>query len=167
MPPCLDTYVWIDGRSQSTIAAFLERYVDIERSADRGGEELMMLPLAFNGAEDDLALDDWEWVPVATLDDILAAGLAQPPRAFRVYLHTRDEDLCGAILCFTTDGGMVLGLSVDDPLNEPARLAVARSRLEQLSASFGARRGWIVGEEPPPVDPARDEPWNRAVATLP
>lgn len=163
MPPCLDVYAWTDTRGQATLDRFLGAYVDVDASRDRAGEELAVLPLDYDGDPDELSLADWDNVPVATLDEIVTFGLAAPHRAFTVYLRARPE-LCGAMICFTKDGGLILGLSVDDELGDPVAVDEARALMVELVERFRARHGWVVAEEGPPLDPASDQPWTRALA---
>ena len=70
MPTSLDIYALTRQRNRPTVERFIASYVDREASDDRTGEELMMLALdAAPGAEE--RMDQVEWLPVASLADIL------------------------------------------------------------------------------------------------
>jgi hypothetical protein len=146
MPPCLDIYVVVD-REREVLEHFLDGYVDRNASEDRGDEELMLLvPGAVPGAS-----EAWEWEPAETLTRIVARGLGQPWRAFCVYLKPRQSTHDGARLACTVDGQVVLGLSLDDPFEDSARIEDARRLLEALAKEFSAKAGFIGCEEPPPL----------------
>jgi hypothetical protein len=162
--PCLDVYALSARRDRRTIAAFLGRYVKRSLSQD-AFEELMVLPAGFHGSEaelDDLSL--WEWVPVSMKDEAVEFGLANQTRAFRLYLP-RTGPWCGALLAFTCDGQIVLGVSVDDPLGERQAMEQATALIEELMPLTDGPHGWIVAEEPPPLDPMTERPWERALAS--
>ena len=160
MPPCLDVYVLTQHRDRERIGRFMARYVELDRSQDHEGEELMVLPLGCEKAEDSLSLEDWDWMPVSTLGEIIEFGLAEPCRAFRAYLHSVapwDQ----AILGFTTDCRLLVGVSVDDPLNLPGPRAEASKLMMDLIELVEGERGWVVAEVAPPLDPERDRPWEQ------
>jgi hypothetical protein len=93
MPPNLDLYVLSDARDRSTIGRFVDAYVDIETCNDRGDEELMMMPL---GAVDQTRrLEDWDWEPSGTLNQIIERGVQLPARGFFVHLTPLDATLVG------------------------------------------------------------------------
>lgn len=121
----------------------------------------MVLPLSCEEAEDSLSLADWDWVPVTRLDEIIEFGLAVPCRAFRAYLHSL-APWQQAILVFTTDCRLIVGVSVDDPLNLPGPRAEASQLMMELIQLVGGEHGWVVGEMPPPLYPERDRPWEQS-----
>ena len=159
MPPCIDVYSLTAHRERAIIDRFLSTYVDLERSADRRGEELAVLPLSYRGRPFDLPLDKWETVEFASLEEVIAYGLAAPPRAFTIYLRSRPP-WCGAILCFTRTGEIEFGVSLDDPLDSPDALATAKGLLGELMAMTDGIRGWAAGEMPPSLDPRVERPWE-------
>jgi hypothetical protein len=128
--------------------------------------ELSVLPADYTGTEDALEAGDWDFLRVRSLDDIIDAAVAKPERAFRAYVPAF-APLCGALLCFTRDGGVIFGISVDDPLNQPEAVAEARDRLAELMRVVGGGIGWAIHEERPPLDPWSERQWedDRVVAT--
>ena len=159
MPPALDVYALSNERNVGSIKRFLQTYVDVPASSDRGDEQLMVWPSGFDGPEGDIPLEHYDWIEIPTLDAAIEYGLADPSRAFRIYLQSKVEGLCGAILCFTRSGGVIFGLRVDDPMNTPERADFATTLMSELTNQTHGIKGWVVCEEPPPLDPARELPW--------
>lgn len=164
MPPYLDVYSWSPRRDRIMVDAFLAEYADVEASSDRTGEELMVLPLGFDGDDDDLPRDDWEWIAIASLEQALDIGFGQPHRAFTLYLRPV-PDWSGSLLAFTQSGDIVFGLSLDDPGADPAVLAAAEEAMVILVRATGGTRGWVSLETPPPLIPGRVRPWESALAS--
>lgn len=123
----------------------------------------MVLPVGRDADEDSLALDDWDWLPVATLDEILDFGLTEPCRAFRVYLHA-PAPWQQAMLCFTADRRLIVGVSVDDPLGLPGPRAEAGRLMAELVDLVDGDHGWVVAEQAPPLLAERDRPWAQPSA---
>ena len=161
--PCLDAYVLSDRRHLPSIRAFLSEFSSSDLDARLEDVELLVLPEDYAGDEDPLGLEDWNSVPVKTLDAAIRYGLADPDRAFRLYLDAA-KPWCGALIGFTRSKGIVFGVSVDDPLGEAAALEQARDLVSRLVDLTDARRSWIAMEEPPPLHPDRDEPWLTSLA---
>lgn len=161
VPPCLDVYVLTQHRDRERIDRFMARYVDLDRSRDHVGEELMVLPLGCQKAEGSLSLARWDWVQATTLGEIIEFGLAEPCRAFRAYLHSL-APWGRAILGFTTDCRLTVGVSVHDPLNLPEPCAEASKLMMDLIELVEGERGWVVAEVAPPVEPERDRPWEQS-----
>lgn len=159
MPPCLDVYALSPRRDLETIERFLASYVDVAASADREGQEVAVLPVDFAGDEDDLPLEDWDSIALATLGAVLDFGLDKAGRAFTVYLRASSHDLCGAMLSFTRSGELVYGISVDDPLSTPKATRRARRYLKELCRGTEATHGWVVAEVPPSLDPRAKRDW--------
>ncbi|MGI8619331.1 MAG: hypothetical protein ACR2L6_09630 [Gemmatimonadaceae bacterium] len=153
MPPNLDIYVLTRRRDSETIDRFLDAYVDRAANEDRRGGELCMLALdAPAGAEDQL--DPAEWVPVASLAEVIAHGLARPSRAFVCHLKPRVAPFNSAYLAFTRDDRLVLGLSMDDWDMLPERQAEAERVMNHLMSEFEGDGGLVAVEMPPPLSAA-------------
>ena len=156
--PTIDAYAWSKDRSRATLDRFIDRYVNRERSNDRGDEELMLTPLGREATG--LSLEEFDWIPVRTLEDILAVGVKKPDRSFVVYLTTRPGTAEGAALGFTVEGDLVLGRSVmaegADRSDEDLEL------MRELVGRFQAYRGMVGVDLPPPLSEAE---WRAAVAS--
>jgi hypothetical protein len=153
VPPYLEIYALTRRRDRRTVEQFIATYVDREASEDRAGEELMMLPLdADPGAEE--RMDEVEWVPVGSLRDILAHGLARPSRAFVASLRPRAAPFTHACLAFTRDEQLVVGLSLDDEGMLPANQAEAERVMHRLMHEFDGHRGLVGVELPAPLSEA-------------
>lgn len=163
MGPCLDVYALSHRRDLSTVLSFVGAYSSSDLGAHRDEFELMVLPEGFEGDEDSLPLEKWNAVLFETLNEAIRYGLEDGSRAFRLYLD-RVDPWCGALIAFTRSNEVVFGVSVDDRLGEPAALQHAEELRSQLAEQTDGRRTWIVAEEPPPLDPERDEPWLRSLA---
>lgn len=154
--PCSDVYSMSPVRDRATIERFLATYSDDQ---DLVGRIADMPPLAYQGPVDELPLEEWESIPFNSIDELLALGLEQPPRAFTVYLRALPP-WCGVILCFARSGEITYGVSVDDPLNTEQDKNIARRLLPNLCAQTSGHRGWATSEMPPSIDPNIDRPWD-------
>ena len=148
MPPCLTAYV-LTKRDESVLRRFIETYVD-EAAANEhlSDEELMMSPreAALENVDDAYA-----WEAAQSLDHALQRGLDDPSVAFALFLQPKSLD-CQVTIAFTHDGKAVLGLEVDDPLNERGPLERTKALLQELLDSYECQGGFICVEEPPPLD---------------
>lgn len=158
MPPCIDVYVLSTDRDPAGIREFLQSYVDNTRDT-YDGREVSALPAGYLGQERDLDLKDWDQIPVASCEDIIRVGVGEPPRAFATYFPAK-KPLCDVILGFTRTDEVIFGVSVDDPLNEPEPIAQANALLRRLASQSRATHGWAIHEEPPPLDPFVQRPWE-------
>ena len=100
-----------------------------------------------------MSLDSHERELAKTLSHVVSRGLMQPWRAFAVNLKSKADEFTGAILAFTVDGRMILGVSVDDSDEDPAKLDRAKALLQQMATDFCADAGFIGVEESPPLLP--------------
>ncbi len=94
--------------------------------------------------------DAYEWEPAHSLSHVVSRGLDYPRRAFSLYLAARDRRIDRAILAFTADDQLVLGLCVDDGQEKPETDRYARGLLDRLVREFDCHRGAILVEWPPP-----------------
>ncbi len=156
LPPDLNIYVLAKDRTKETIDRFVELYVDRTVSEVRDDEELMMLPLWFGKKNPtneirNLSLDDYDWEPAQTLTNIIERGLQFPRRSFSVYLQPKNKRLVQAILSFTADNQLILGLSVDDEGALPENERNAQQILVNLMEQFNAQTGLIIVDWSPPL----------------
>lgn len=113
MPPCIDIYMMTKNRDFVTLTKFVDGYVDLARSNEVGFGDLMVLPLGALGNPE--KENEWEWVKVSRLSEIVEYGLKQPWRGFSVYLRSKNKSIYRVILSFSIQGDLILGLSLDDP----------------------------------------------------
>ena len=127
-----DLYALAGERSPETVTRFRDRWLtDAEPSADE-----YEFPL-HSDRPDAVYSSPWQLI-----DRLLAI----PQQRHSIYWTNRDPgDLRNAMLFFTTDGGLIAGLTVET--DEPSR---ASTMLRQLAESLGARYGYAACEEPPP-----------------
>jgi hypothetical protein len=147
--PYFDIYALAASRNAATLEAFLDAYVD-RTTAERSiqGLALIMEPLAATGP---VGNDECEWVPVASMQEILDWGLSVPPRTFTTYLPWCRGMVKGAILSFTADNQLITGIAVyDDEHGQLVSEETAKVLLQDLMRLVHAHHGLILAEGPPP-----------------
>lgn len=150
MPPALDIYVLCLNRDRATIERFLDLFVDRKVAEHRSDEQLMMLPLGADHEPE--TLDEWDWEPAKTLANAVNRGLEYPRRCFALYLEPATSDVETTILQFTRDDKLILGLEIEDPDGDEDNVHWAEVLLNELCSEFSCDRGFIVDEQPPPLD---------------
>jgi hypothetical protein len=76
--------------------------------------------------------------------------LLEPDAEYALYWSRRpgpDDDVLSAHLFFTSDGGLIAGVTVG-----AERFTDTAATLRELALSVGARYGYSTGEEPPPFE---------------
>jgi hypothetical protein len=149
MPPDLDIYILTKRRNSETIYHFIDQFVDRDVSEDRGYEELMIISIDQSGNVSDPQRYDWE--PSLTLSNIINRGLDYPRRSFTVYLKPKHKEIDRAMLSFTVDDQLVLGLSIDEESEKPENLNKSKSLLVALAEGYEGSMGLIAVEQPPPI----------------
>ncbi len=153
MPPAVDIYGITRRCDRATVKRFIACYADASRPHG-GAHSLNLAPPEHGG-------DPWEvaeYVEAPTLAALLDVVYARPDRRILpIYLSPspHDPELYGAILVFTTDGQLVLGVSVDEgefPLEQAD--AIAGRVLPELCREFDCWLGLAALEYPPPRDTA-------------
>ena len=147
MPPNLDIYALTTSRNAATLNRFIEEYVDRAASEDRGDEELMMAPLPLKSGEEP---DDWDWEPAQTLTHSIQRGLDYPRRSFTIYMRSKQQGIIGALIAFTTDDQLVLGLSIDYKGAHTKDEERAKALLHHLAEQYHCSLGIMMNEMPPP-----------------
>jgi hypothetical protein len=86
-----------------------------------------------------------------SVDDLIQRLVATPAEGYSVYWHNlRPGRIRSGMLMFTTDGALVVGLSIaGEDAGEAARV------LSELARTVGAEHGYVTSDERPP-DTARD-----------
>jgi hypothetical protein len=129
----MDVYVLAPARSQEAVEVFRRRWLDgFEQAAD----EYEFPQYATSPRH----VYDSPWL---LIDDLLR----EPHQPHALYWRNPDDsaEVANAMLFFTTDGGLVAGLTVHD--ENPATLT---RYLQQLAESMDAKYGYVAWEEPPP-----------------
>ena len=147
MPPCLDAFAITNSRTKQVLDRFVERFVSPDFSTGRQGEQVNALPLGSEQHPEQL--DDYDWFPAESVEQVISLGLAQPWRGFAAHFHPADDRFCDAIIAFTTDGQLVLGLGIDDANESDDNVQFAKSTALRLAGECSAHTA-IVGEELPP-----------------
>lgn len=154
----LDVYGLTTHRDVSTIRQFLDEFADLPASEDRGDEELAIEPLDPARSDSESAI---EWEPAHTLTHIIERGLAYPRRAFTIYTVSRHPSVERAILCFTHDDQLVLGLSLYNDMY-PDDVAISPVLAQHLMSTYQCHLGVILPETPPPMS---ESEFRRAIAS--
>jgi hypothetical protein len=159
MPPCIDVYLLSKQRNSQTISKFIDEFIDEELSA-------LKFPGQFDLAPDDIAildkLDNWKTIQVNSVQECINYGIMNPYAAYSIYLHPKSAEFCNVILSFSVDGGIIFGLSLDDPKNEAVKFANAIDYLKLLFDLFDGYEGRIGHEISPPIFPSlkSDSDWE-------
>jgi hypothetical protein len=142
VPPCFDVYVWIGSDDRpGTLARFVDRYVDRSNPGDPRFDSFLRTFVA----EKPLSGD------AEALSDLRRGPDTQS--AFSLYL--RAVGFHRAIVTLTEEGDVVLGLSIDDPMNDLAVERRASEVLARLLDDFGGSAGIGGVELPPPQSRAQ------------
>lgn len=147
MPPNIDVYVWVDTDDPArTIGRFIDRYVDV---SDPGDTRLDAFVRRFV-VHSPWPGDEAELAEMRRHDDAR--------NALSLYVHSTYLD--GAIITVTEEGGVVLGLTIDDAEEKPETTQLARDVMCTLMHEFHARGGIAGVEVVPPQSRAewRDAP---------
>jgi hypothetical protein len=144
----LDVYALTRHRDAATIQHFLDAYIDQAANEDRGDEELLLDALPTASAESQPSAAS-EWEPAVSLSHSVQRGLDYPRRAFTLYLQPKDPSFDRAMLGFTGDDQLVVGLSISDDglaATEPR----ARQLLDKLAHHYDGYLGAVLLNEYPP-----------------
>ncbi len=132
VPPCFDVYVWVKSDDRrATLERFIDRYVDRANPGDpRYGAFIRTHVTGEPQPGDAVSLAE------LSRDENTAS-------AFTLYL--RSVDFHEAIVTLTEEGNLVLGVGLDDPLNDPdierQAAEVLASLIEDLGGSAGIGGG--------------------------
>ena len=127
----LDVYVLCPRRDLKTVARFRERWLDSMTEAADGYD--------FPGFPEPLE------ATYASPWELCERLVREPARPYAIYWTAGTEaTLVAAMLFFTSDGGLIAGLSVPD-----TEAGVIERALKDLAASVGGRFGMTLWEEPP------------------
>ena len=143
MPPSIEIYGLTIQRNLITIDSFLERYIIREANEYRPNEELEVREPSSNSSHISTI-----WHPYEGLTSAIQYGLANSHRSFSLYFPTKYIHITRAILSFTIDANLVLGLSTE----ESADIIVVKELSKDLARFFGCHLGVAVVEEPPPLN---------------
>lgn len=128
----LDVYVLCPRRDLEAVARFRERWLDGMSEAEDGYD----FP-RYPGPPEVTYASPWE------LSERL---VGEPARPYAIYWTAgREANLVAAMLFFTSDGGLIAGLSLPDTQDG----AIERA-LTDLAETVGGRFGMTLWEEPPP-----------------
>ncbi len=154
LPPCIDLYVLTDKRTEATVQKFLNAYVDVERERAKREFELQMAKLNGFTKNSSQEASEYEYKFVDSFDAALEEGFKEPWRAFSLYCKSSKPELCDTIITFTSDGKLVLGLSVDYADESEIILRQTKKHLLALSGMFETRLGFTAVEYVPPTSEA-------------
>ncbi|WP_153029690.1 hypothetical protein [Amycolatopsis sp. YIM 10] len=150
VPPAIDVYVWVEpGDVDGSLSRFIDRYVDVEQPGDPRFPAFVRTFVLREPARGD----------AEALAELSRDG--ETERVFSLYLRAIAH--YGAIITITEEGALVLGLSLDDPLNAPETTDEASTLMAALMTEFGATGG-IAGVELAP--PQSTSEWREEYALL-
>ena len=129
MPPYADIYVLTQSRTEEAIAAFLDRFAPVRKET---ADEYCIPRHA-----------DAPHTIYRTAADVVAYCCGQVSESQCVYWRrVGDGDPAYAMVFFTSDGFLILGLSTDE--------SMAEWYFAELRTHAGSDIGYITGESPPP-----------------
>jgi hypothetical protein len=141
VPPCFDVYDWVGADNRAaTLSRYVDRYVDGASPGDPRFEAFLRTFVA----EEPLPGD------AEALADLRRD--ADADSAFSLYL--RAKGFHEAIVTLTEEGDVVLGLGLDDPLNDPSVERQASDVLARLMDEFAGSAGVGGVELSPPQSAA-------------
>ena len=132
------------------INQFIAEYVDWEASYDRKNENLYMTPLGSLRHELNIPMSAYDRVPSVNLSNVIDLGLAHPRRDFSVFLKPNVPTIDQAILGFTIDNCLVVGLAIESYKKQEGAKKVAVKKLEKLVNEFDCILGLVATEQGPP-----------------
>lgn len=151
MPPSFDTYVWVEPADRAaTLRAFIDAYVDNVRPGNSRFEAFVRTYVDGLRWPDDLE----------ALAELRRDAGTQVDGCFSIYLRARKH--FDAITTLTREGAVVLGLSLDDPTNDPRVWKRGEKLAKALMAEFDGSAA-IGGVEVPP--PQSRQEWESAERT--
>jgi hypothetical protein len=137
VPPCFDVYVWVRSTDRSaSLSRFVHRYVD---RTDQGDPRFGAFIRTF--VVEAPQPNDRESLAELRRDE-------DTKSAFSLYL--RAIDFYQAIVTMSEEGDLVLGLSLDDPTDDPTVARQAAEVLAELMDEFEGCAGIGGVELPPP-----------------
>lgn len=143
MPPTCDAYVWVDSSNRADVLRqFVGESVDETDPGDPRFDAFFRTYVDEKPREGDLD----------AMAELRESGATERDQPFALYL--RSTRYYGVTIALTVEGSLVLGLSLDDPSNDPTVWMQARNEIERMAARLGGTK--IVGgvELPPPTSRA-------------
>jgi hypothetical protein len=137
-----DIYVLANERSQRTVDKFLTTWAE-----------------GFHEAADDYPVPQYtksHTKMFAVVNQLIEYLLTHPEEYYAIYWSNPDRaaDLASAMLFFTVDKGLIVGVSSTRPMqfrdNETEVYRHLKALLENLGRDFDAQAGCVLYEVPPP-----------------
>lgn len=151
MPPTFDTFVWVEPADRAaTLGAFIDAYVDDVRPGSSRFEAFVRTYV--DGLRRPADLE--------ALAELRRDAGVQVDDCFSIYLRARKH--FDAIVTLTREGAVVLGLSIDDPTNDPRVWKRGEKVAKLLMVEFDGLAAMGGVEIPPPQ--SRQE-WESAERT--
>lgn len=151
--PYIDIYVLTTNRDKETIERFLAEFTDREAIEDRGDGELMILPKG-KASKQVIDSNEYCWVKAHTVTHSIEIGLSEPDTCFTMYLASNKRDIEFAIVTFTQDAKLILGLSIFEYKDDAQTLdnyKIASTLADSLFENYNGLKSYI-GLEASPAD---------------
>ena len=156
----LDIYVLTHQRTRALVEEFLDRYSMRPLLDDLGDTELLIETHEWAIDRGTVMGTDtthtnpvirYEHIPAISITHSVNLGLEEPRRAFRLYVDSHDSRLSDAVIGFTVDGQLVVGVSFDDPDGNLRHEVVAQQVLTELVVLAHGHHGLITYDVPAPL----------------
>ena len=144
----IDIYGITDYRNKEVIELFIAEFTDRSSVEDRGDEELMILN---DTTHEQTASDDYTWIKAETLTKAIETGLADASTCFTLYLGSDQPEIEQAMISFTLDGKLILGLSIEAFADKDGTISnspLAEKLAIRLQETFHCRKTYYETELP-------------------
>lgn len=152
--PYIDIYTLTYHCDKETIERFLNEFTDRKAIEDQGDGELMMLPKG-KIHQELKSPDDYVWIKAESVTNSINIGLSDPENCFTLYFISNIPDIDYALVSFTQDGKLILGLSVLAYRDDNGILdnyGFASKLMNHLQSDFDGVYSYFGLEAPPAVD---------------
>ncbi|MBN2835411.1 MAG: hypothetical protein JXR48_10650, partial [Candidatus Delongbacteria bacterium] len=109
-------------------------------------DEVMILGAENMKVQNEINDDDYEWIKVNGINDVLDVGYSKPDKAFSSYFKINHNKINNLILTFTIDDYFIFGMSLDDTDDN---LIYSKNFLSESKMKYNFLSGAIFLEQIP------------------
>jgi hypothetical protein len=141
----LNIYILTANRKKDVILSFIKE-IKGEKEVKLLNDEVMVIPKEYNG--DLEQIENYDWIAVKNIDDVIELGSTIPPRAFSCYIGIVNNNISGIILGFTIDNYLIIGCSLP---NNDVNYEYSKKLLEELFLKYEGILGGVFVEQNPAI----------------
>ncbi len=139
----LNLYILTTNRNKNIILSFISE-IESNNELKLMNDEVMVVPPNYNG--DLERIEEYDWIPVTNINDVIELGSLNPSRSFSCYLKINNEKIRSIIIGFTVDSHLILGLSLG---NSDENYEYSKKLLSSLFIKYNGISGGIFIEQFP------------------